>query len=63
MGEKSLTEEVRCARCGADHVVTYNFSDFGPANSEHETANCQRCGARLVRKRCLSVDARLKEAN
>ena len=52
--------EATCAGCGALHLVTYTYSSFSPANTEHETAKCKVCGVVLVRERCLGLQASLK---
>lgn len=60
MGNRTVTADVACGKCGAVHIVTYTYADFGPANSEHEIESCKKCGARLVRERCLSIHAEPK---
>lgn len=54
-------EEVRCSSCGTLNVVTYEYSDFGPANQERETGECAACGARIANAKCLSISTRLAE--
>jgi hypothetical protein len=60
MSRKDVVREVACKYCGAVHIVTYTYSDFSPANSDHESAICIKCSMRLVRERYLGVDAELK---
>lgn len=56
---RTEASDATCTECGAVHVVTYTYSSFSRANSEHEIAKC-RCGAILVRERCLGLQANLK---
>src|SRR5947209_20478508 len=37
--------------CGALNLVTYHYSDFGPANEERETGQCVESGTTTVRSR------------
>lgn len=50
---------VECEKCGASNEVTLQYSPFGPANQEKESAFCEKCNALLGRYRCLSVDVTL----
>lgn len=52
---------VQCKSCGAQNRVDLQYSSFGPANQEKESANCQKCNALLDRYRCLTLDVTLIE--
>lgn len=54
-------EEVRCTLCGTLNVVTYRYSDFGPANQERETGKCATCRAQVASAKCLGISTRLAE--